>query len=101
MSLCLRFDVLKTLNKEQLSDIIDQENKGKLPTNSFIQHLITKANQASKSYFFAVIIGYLVAIIATVIIMIIYEHGQPALLYLVPGCLLSVGILGLMKGEFP
>lgn len=46
------------------------------------------------------IIGYLVAILATVVIMILFSHGQPALLYLVPGCILSVFGLGLAKGEF-
>lgn len=45
------------------------------------------------------IIGYLVAIVATVVIMIIFNHGQPALLYLVPGCLLSVVELGMWRGE--
>ena len=32
--------------------------------------------------------------------MLIFEHGQPALLYLVPGCLLSVIINALIKGEW-
>jgi minor histocompatibility antigen H13 len=45
-------------------------------------------------------IGYLFAIVATVIVMLVYEHGQPALLYLVPGVCLSVIITSLFKGEF-
>eukprot|EP00347_Sterkiella_histriomuscorum_P009200 403342142 len=100
MSLCLRYDFLKTLNKENLSEMIEAEKKGTKPTNTFIAHLIEKANAASKTYFTAVIVGYLVAIITTVVIMIIFEHGQPALLYLVPGCLLAVGITAVAKGEF-
>lgn len=40
MSLCLRFDVLKTMKKEHLSALIEAENSGKAPDNSFVQHLI-------------------------------------------------------------
>lgn len=36
MSMCLRFDFLKTLNKEKLSEIIEAEKKGTKPTNTFI-----------------------------------------------------------------
>jgi minor histocompatibility antigen H13 len=32
--------------------------------------------------------------------MLVFNHGQPALLYLVPGCLLSVLINALLKNEF-
>ena len=39
------------------------------------------------------------AIIATVVVMLIFDHGQPALLYLVPGVLLSVVFIALAKGE--
>lgn len=42
----------------------------------------------------------MLAIIATVIVMIIYDHGQPALLYLVPACLFGMTIVSLVKGEF-
>ena len=32
--------------------------------------------------------------------MLVFEHGQPALLYLVPGCCFSVMGTALYKGEF-
>ena len=32
--------------------------------------------------------------------MLIFDHGQPALLYLVPGCILSVIGLSVYQGEF-
>lgn len=32
--------------------------------------------------------------------MIMFDHGQPALLYLVPACLLGMTIISLVKGEF-
>jgi minor histocompatibility antigen H13 len=31
--------------------------------------------------------------------MLVFDHGQPALLYLVPGCLLAVLGTAAMKGE--
>ena len=65
-----------------------------------MKYLIKTALTCNKSYFIAVNIGYLIAIICTVIVMIIYEHGQPALLYLVPGCIISVMGTALAKGEF-
>jgi minor histocompatibility antigen H13 len=100
VSLCLRFDFLKTLNIPKLSDLVESEKKGRAETNSLVNYLITMANRAPKHYFMAVIFGYLVAIITTVVVMLIFEHGQPALLYLVPGCILSVFFLGFIKGEF-
>lgn len=66
-----------------------------------MKYLYNTAANCSKSYFIAVNIGYLIAIICTVVIMIVFEHGQPALLYLVPGCILSVSATAFMKGEFP
>jgi minor histocompatibility antigen H13 len=32
--------------------------------------------------------------------MLVFDHGQPALLYLVPGCILTVLGTALAKGEF-
>ncbi len=100
VSMCLRFDFLKTLNLSYFNDLIEREKSGRGDNNSTVKYLIKQANEAPKSYFIAVIIGYLVAIITTVVIMIVFEHGQPALLYLVPGCILSVFLLGFVKGEF-
>ena len=99
VSLCLRFDVLKSIKIERLSDSIEQEKKGKLETNSTVKFLIQQVNSVSKNYFIAVIVGYLIAIITTVVIMIVFDHGQPALLYLVPGCILSVMILALARSR--
>lgn len=55
---------------------------------------------AHKTYFIGALIGYMVAIVATVIVMIVFEHGQPALLYLVPGVLTSVLVNAVRQGEF-
>lgn len=99
MSLCLRFDVLKMLDLHRLENLIDGERKGKGEDGQTMQYIINQGNAAPKHYFCAVIIGYLVAIVTTVVIMFIFNHGQPALLYLVPGCILAVAITALVKGE--
>ena len=98
VSLCLRFDVLKTINKEKLVDMIEAESKGE--DVSVIKYLMNQAITAPKSYFTAVNVGYLFAIVATIVVMLVFDHGQPALLYLVPGCILFVIFTALRKGEF-
>ena len=100
MSLCLRFDVLKNLDIKKLDSIIDGEKKGKLDSGSFIKYIASTANASPKHYYISVVIGYLIAIVTTIVIMFIFNHGQPALLYLVPGCLIAVLICCLLKGEF-
>ena len=70
-----------------------------LKTEGVVKYLMNKALAAPKSYFYAVNVGYLFAIIATIVVMLLFEHGQPALLYLVPGCLLAVLGTAAVKGE--
>lgn len=100
MSLCLRFDVLKRLDISHLNNVIEGEKKGKYENGTFYKYVVSTANMAPKHYFLSVIVGYLIAIITTIVIMFIFNHGQPALLYLVPGCILAVLICALVKGEF-
>ena len=52
-----------------------------------------------KTYFYASVTGYILGMLTTVSIMHIFKHGQPALLYLVPGVLLSLWGTALYKGE--
>ena len=65
-----------------------------------MKYLRNTAVDCPKHFFIAVNIGYLIAIICTIIVMIVFDHGQPALLYLVPGCILSVLSTTTYKGEF-
>jgi len=58
------------------------------------------AMNAPRPYFYSCVIGYIIAIITTVIIMLVFEHGQPALLYLVPACLGATLINAVRFGEF-
>jgi len=64
-----------------------------------MKYLYKQAINCPKSYFWATNVGYLIAIIATIIVMLVFDHGQPALLYLVPGCLLAVLGTAAAKGE--
>ena len=52
-----------------------------------------------KPYFTTSIVGYVVGMVATLLVMTIWQHAQPALLYLVPGVLISVWSTALVRGE--
>lgn len=57
------------------------------------------ARSFRKTYFKASIIGYTLGLLTTVVIMQYFGRGQPALLYLVPGVLLSLWGTALFKGD--
>jgi minor histocompatibility antigen H13 len=42
-----------------------------------------------KSYFHMCMLGYLLGLVTTIVVMNKFNAAQPALLYLVPACLLS------------
>ena len=52
-----------------------------------------------KTYFYATIVGYTTGMLTTLSVMHIYHHGQPALLYLVPGVLGSLWMTAFAKGD--
>lgn len=53
----------------------------------------------SKTYFRVTIFGYLLGMLATLAVLIITKHGQPALLYLVPGVVGSAYLTGWWRSE--
>lgn len=53
----------------------------------------------NKTYFNASLIGYALGMLFTLAMLTIFKHGQPALLYLVPGVLGSLWLTGLVRGE--
>jgi len=61
------------------------------------QSLVTAA--FPKPYFIASLVGYVAGMIATLLVMSIWQHAQPALLYLVPGVLTSIWSTALVRGE--
>ena len=52
-----------------------------------------------QTYFNATVIGYILAMMVTMCMLLVFKRGQPALLYLVPGVLGSVYIRALIEGE--
>ncbi|QQK44399.1 Signal peptide peptidase, putative [Penicillium digitatum] len=57
------------------------------------------ARRFPKIYFKASIFGYIVGMVATLLAMQYSNHAQPALLYLVPGVLISLWGTALIRGE--
>ncbi|KAE8350920.1 signal peptide peptidase-domain-containing protein, partial [Aspergillus coremiiformis] len=57
------------------------------------------ARSFPKTYFKASMVGYIIGTLVTLIIMQCFDHPQPALLYLVPGVLISLWGSALAKGD--
>ncbi|VDP52325.1 unnamed protein product [Schistosoma margrebowiei] len=53
----------------------------------------------SHAYFYSGYAAYIVAIIMTFVMMHVFKHAQPALLYLVPACLGAPLLLALLKND--
>ncbi|CAH4029027.1 minor histocompatibility antigen H13 [Pieris brassicae] len=53
----------------------------------------------SEFYFRATFTAYIVGLLATIVVMHVFKHAQPALLYLVPACLATPLTLALLKGD--
>ncbi|KID60330.1 intramembrane protease, partial [Metarhizium hybridum] len=53
-----------------------------------------------KTYFYASMVGYTLGMAVTLTMLLVFKHGQPALLYLVPGVLGSMVITALARGEW-
>lgn len=53
----------------------------------------------SEFYFRATFLAYILGLLATILVMHVFKHAQPALLYLVPACLGTPLLLALLKGD--
>lgn len=73
VSLCLRFDFLRALNIKYMEGLLKKEAAGE--DVSTVKYLIKTAMTCDKSYFKAVNVGYLFAMIATIVVMLVFEHG--------------------------
>ena len=83
IALCLKYDVDKAilnLRKQGVKDF----DYDQIPT----------------SYFNWSLVGYALGIVLTFNAMIIFNHPQPALLFLVPSCCLCVLLCAIKNGEF-
>jgi minor histocompatibility antigen H13 len=77
VALCLKFDVDKALSKLR----------------------IKSPSEVSTPYFNTCAIGYFFGIVITFAVMWIFNHPQPALLFLVPTCTLPILGLSFIKNE--
>merc|ERR1711920_691260 len=53
----------------------------------------------SKKYFMTTFIAYILGLAGTIVVMHVFKHAQPALLYLVPACLGAPLLVALVSGE--
>lgn len=52
-----------------------------------------------KTYFYASFVAYILGLLATIVVMHYFKHPQPALLYLVPACIITPISVALLKGD--
>ncbi|XP_011147251.1 minor histocompatibility antigen H13 isoform X2 [Harpegnathos saltator] len=68
----------------------------------FIALLLRFDNSLSRKtnvYFYSTFFAYFMGLLITIMIMHLFNHAQPALLYLVPACLGTPLLLALVKGD--
>ena len=56
-------------------------------------------NGSGKVYFFSAMVGYVIGLIATLVVMQTFKAAQPALLYIVPGVVGCVMLQAAARGE--
>jgi minor histocompatibility antigen H13 len=56
--------------------------------------------KASTLYFNVSFIAYVIALFITILILQIFKHGQPALLYIVPLCLIFPLVTALIRKDW-
>mmetsp|Transcript_145789 Transcript_145789/g.467156 ORF Transcript_145789/g.467156 Transcript_145789/m.467156 type:complete len:549 (-) Transcript_145789:329-1975(-) len=64
-----------------------------------LRHDLIKGYPRFGGYFAAGVFGYTLGLAATFVSLYLMQHGQPALLFLVPGTLLPTVFIALRKGE--
>lgn len=128
IGLCLRFDHYMYYYRQWKTSPVELETRtssseGTLATKE-TQHILTKpayvnpmgqwgntfwgksnatpaveAAAFPKPYFKAAMVGYLLSMLATLGMLLLFQHAQPALLYLVPGVVSAVWTTGAARGE--
>ncbi|XP_055919369.1 minor histocompatibility antigen H13 [Eupeodes corollae] len=53
----------------------------------------------SRIYFYSTLAAYFMGLMATIFVMHVFKHAQPALLYLVPACMGTPLLVALIRGE--
>ncbi|VWU48535.1 signal peptide peptidase, putative [Hepatocystis sp. ex Piliocolobus tephrosceles] len=88
ISLCLRYDFYNHRNK------IYKGNSKKMFNDISIHE------EFKKYYFYTITIMYQLGLVLTYCMLFYFQHAQPALLYLVPACILAIIGCSLYKREF-
>lgn len=57
------------------------------------------SKRKSRIYFCSTLVAYFVGLMATILVMHLFKHAQPALLYLVPSCMATPLMVALVRGE--
>jgi len=65
----------------------------------FDEHQFGTCSGMKRPYFIAAMIGYVLAVVTTYAMLIVFESAQPALLYIVPGLLIAAVITAAARGE--
>lgn len=71
----------------------------KYDVDKAIMNKIKKLADFRLEYFNTCFIGYFMGIVATYSALVIFNHAQPALLFLVPGCTIPILIKGFLNNE--
>lgn len=64
-----------------------------------LRHDLLRRSRRLRGYFVAGLLGYAIGLGATFLSLFLTKHGQPALLFLVPGTLLPTFVIAWRKGE--
>ena len=128
IAMALRFDLWRFYEQKRLSNLsaaekeqpsspigsdehslkrtkLDLAQKAKAPyikvTENWGERFWTKKDKSAfgKTYFHASLAGYIAGMLMTLVVMHVWKHAQPALLYLVPGVLGSIWGTALARGE--
>lgn len=113
MALALRFDLYLHYLRLQTKSTLSSTGITKAPyqeaTSRWGERFWTRSapkvekakvgSRFSKVYFYASMIGYVIGMLTTLTVLNVFNHAQPALLYLVPGVLISLWSTALFRGE--
>eukprot|EP00357_Protocruzia_adherens_P023120 CAMPEP_0115013102 /NCGR_PEP_ID=MMETSP0216-20121206/25184_1 /TAXON_ID=223996 /ORGANISM="Protocruzia adherens, Strain Boccale" /LENGTH=375 /DNA_ID=CAMNT_0002382389 /DNA_START=100 /DNA_END=1227 /DNA_ORIENTATION=+ len=81
VALCLRYDAFRSIKLK------------------LIQTVENGYSQFPKAFYYSCLSGYFFGLVATMVAMLVFNAAQPALLYLVPGCLIRVFLCAAFKHD--
>ncbi|PFH37167.1 putative minor histocompatibility antigen h13 [Besnoitia besnoiti] len=100
ISMCLRFDYWLATAAATLGASASRAAEGtQVKTAAAPVTNIDIHQKFSKFYFWVVVIFYEAGLLTTGVIMLVFRHPQPALLYLVPFCLFSLFGAAALNGQ--